>query len=81
MLNIFFQKIRKKIGKQPSLKLKSVGFKAGEGSQSNSVRQGVKNAVERGVAAASACTEGDVDVAMYPVGLDRALVLATSLLV
>lgn len=58
------------------VELKSLGFRAGEGSSSNDMRKGVRQCLERGIAAASACTEADVSVNIHPVGLDRALVVA-----
>lgn len=58
------------------VELRSIGFRAGEGSDSSSVRLGVKNALERGIAAAAAATEADVTVSIHPVGMDRVLVIS-----
>jgi hypothetical protein len=56
--------------------LKSFGFRAGQGSAQGDVRKGVQAALQRGVAAASACGEAEVEATVHPVGMDRILVIA-----
>jgi len=55
-----------------NVELRSLGFKEGERHQK--VRQGVQDALERGVAVAVACQKNHIKLEVHPVGVDRAVV-------